>query len=69
MLVYIHADAAPNRSASGASVRVLSNRRANSEIANWLEQHEKQAALIGREGDLLANSQADHYLSQAMLDL
>ncbi|WP_034911702.1 N-acetylmuramoyl-L-alanine amidase AmiB [Erwinia sp. 9145] len=69
MLVSIHADAAPNRSASGASVWVLSNRRANSEMANWLEQHEKQSELLGGAGDLLANSQADPYLSQAVLDL
>lgn len=53
-LVSIHADAAPNRSATGASVWVLSNRRANSEMASWLEQHEKQS---------------DPYLSQAVLDL
>lgn len=69
VLVSIHADAAPNRSASGASVWVLSNRRANSEMANWLEQHEKQSELLGGAGDLLANSQADPYLSQAVLDL
>lgn len=69
VLVSIHADAAPNRSARGASVWVLSNRRANSEMANWLEQHEKQSELLGGAGDLLANSQADPYLSQAVLDL
>ncbi|CRL44010.1 N-acetylmuramoyl-L-alanine amidase AmiB precursor [Sodalis glossinidius str. 'morsitans'] len=69
VLVSIHADAAPNRSASGASVWVLSNRRANSEMANWLEQHEKQSELLGGAGDLLANSQAYPYLSQAVLDL
>ncbi|RWR02862.1 N-acetylmuramoyl-L-alanine amidase [[Pantoea] beijingensis] len=69
VLVSIHADAAPNRSAKGASVWVLSNRRANSEMANWLEQHEKQSELLGGAGDLLANSQADPYLSQAVLDL
>ncbi|CAK9886170.1 MAG: N-acetylmuramoyl-L-alanine amidase AmiB [Candidatus Erwinia impunctatus] len=69
VLVSIHADAAPNRSASGASVWVLSNRRANSEMAGWLEQHEKQSELLGGAGDLLANSQADPYLSQAVLDL
>ncbi|OON41787.1 N-acetylmuramoyl-L-alanine amidase [Izhakiella australiensis] len=69
LLVSIHADAAPNRTASGASVWVLSNRRANSEMANWLEQHEKQSELLGGAGDLLANSQADPYLSQAVLDL
>ncbi|MBC3251479.1 MAG: N-acetylmuramoyl-L-alanine amidase AmiB [Pseudomonadota bacterium] len=69
VLVSIHADAAPNRSAKGASVWVLSNRRANSEMAGWLEQHEKQSELLGGAGDLLANSQADPYLSQAVLDL
>ncbi|MBS0969236.1 N-acetylmuramoyl-L-alanine amidase AmiB [Nissabacter archeti] len=69
MLVSIHADAAPNRSASGASVWVLSNRRANSEMANWLEQHEKQSELLGGAGDLLANNADDPYLSQAVLDL
>ncbi len=69
VLVSIHADAAPNRSARGASVWVLSNRRANSEMANWLEQHEKQSELLGGAGDLLANSKADPYLSQAVLDL
>lgn len=69
VLVSIHADAAPNRSASGASVWVLSNRRANSEMAGWLEQHEKQSELLGGAGDLLANSKADPYLSQAVLDL
>lgn len=69
LLVSIHADAAPNRSATGASVWVLSNRRANSEMANWLEQHEKQSELLGGAGDLLANNSADPYLSQAVLDL
>lgn len=68
-LVSIHADAAPNRDATGASVWVLSNRRANSEMASWLEQHEKQSELLGGAGDVLANSQSDPYLSQAVLDL
>ncbi len=69
LLVSIHADAAPNHSATGASVWVLSNRRANNEMANWLEQKEKPSELLGGAGDLLANSQADPYLSQAVLDL
>ncbi|WP_420497851.1 N-acetylmuramoyl-L-alanine amidase AmiB [Xenorhabdus khoisanae] len=68
MLISIHADAAPNRGARGASVWVLSNRRANSELGNWLEQHEKQSELLGGAGDALANG-TDPYLSQAVLDL
>lgn len=69
LLISIHADAAPNRSATGSSVWVLSNRRANSEMAGWLEQHEKQSELLGGAGDVLANSGDDKYLSQAVLDL
>ncbi|KLU17381.1 MULTISPECIES: N-acetylmuramoyl-L-alanine amidase AmiB [Xenorhabdus] len=68
ILVSIHADAAPNRGARGASVWVLSNRRANSELGNWLEQHEKQSELLGGAGDALANG-TDPYLSKAVLDL
>lgn len=67
MLVSIHADSAPNRSARGASVWVLSNRRANSELGKWLEQSEKQSELLGGAGDALDG--ADPYLSQAVLDL
>lgn len=69
LLVSIHADAAPNRSATGASVWVLSNRRANNEMGRWLEQHEKQSELLGGVGDVLANSESNPYLSQAVLDL
>lgn len=68
MLVSIHADSAPNRTATGSSVWVLSNRRANNELGNWLEQSEKQSELLGGAGDALANG-ADPYLSQAVLDL
>lgn len=68
MLVSIHADSAPNRSARGASVWVLSNRRANSELGKWLEQSEKQSELLGGAGDALAEG-ADPYLSQTVLDL
>ena len=69
LLVSIHADSAPSHSATGASVWVLSNRRANSEMAGWLEKTEKQSELLGGAGDLLANNQADPYFSQAVLDL
>ncbi|WP_425445211.1 N-acetylmuramoyl-L-alanine amidase [Xenorhabdus koppenhoeferi] len=68
MLVSIHADAAPNHSAKGASVWVLSNRRANSELGRWLEKHEKQSELLGGAGNALANG-TDPFLSQAVLDL
>ena len=47
---------------------MLSNRRANSEMAGWLEQHEKQSELLGGAGDLLANSRRP-LPERAVLDL
>lgn len=69
LLVSIHADAAPNKQARGASVWVLSNKRANSEMAGWLEKQEKQSELLGGAGDVLSGNEKDKYLSQAVLDL
>jgi N-acetylmuramoyl-L-alanine amidase len=69
VLVSIHADAAPQKSVRGVSVWVLSNRRANNELGNWLEQHEKQSELLGGAGSVLANAGSDIYLSQTVLDL
>lgn len=69
VLISIHADAAPNCSAKGASVWVLSNQRANNEMGNWLEKHEKQSELLGGAGWLLAKNNSKPYLSQVVLDL
>lgn len=69
VLVSIHADAAPNSEARGASVWVLSNKRANNEMAGWLEKQEKQSELLGGAGDVLAGNEKDKYLSQAVIDL
>src|SRR5699024_11898006 len=67
-LISIHADAAPNRKATGASVWVLSNQRADTELGRWLEQHEKQSELLGGAGDVLAK-ESNPFLSQAVIDL
>lgn len=69
LLISIHADSAPSHTATGASVWVLSNNRANSEMAEWLEQSEKQSELLGGAGDALSKGSTDKYLSQAVLDL
>ncbi|SET04217.1 N-acetylmuramoyl-L-alanine amidase [Thorsellia anophelis] len=69
LLVSIHADAAPNKEARGASVWVLSNKRANNEMAGWLEKQEKQSELLGGAGDVLSGNYNDKYLSQAVIDL
>jgi len=67
-LVSIHADAALNTKASGASVWILSNKRADTELGRWLEQQDKQSELLGGGGDALAQSD-NPYLNQAVLDL
>ena len=68
LLISIHADAAPNRSATGASVWVLSTKRADTELGRWIEQEEKQSQLLGGAGDALSDGH-DAHLSQAVLDL
>nr|WP_243728761.1 LysM peptidoglycan-binding domain-containing protein [Mesocricetibacter intestinalis] len=67
-LISIHADSSENPSLRGASVWVLSNRRANSEMGQWLEDHEKQSELLGGAGSVLATHN-ERYLNQTVLDL
>lgn len=68
LLVSIHADAAQNNKATGSSVWVLSNKRADSELGRLLEQQEKQSELLGGGGDILGGD-VDLYLSHAVIDL
>lgn len=69
LLISIHADAAPVKSASGISAWVLSTKRADTELGRWLEKHEKQSQLLGGAGDVLSGEGSNPYLSQAILDL
>ncbi len=68
LLISVHADGFHQPQPRGASVWVLSTRRANSEIGRWIEQHEKQSELLGG-GDVLSGGSDDQYLSMAVLDL
>lgn len=68
LLISIHADAAQNNKATGSSVWVLSNKRADSELGRLLEQQEKQSELLGGGGDILGGD-VDLYLSHAVIDL
>ncbi|MDH2999118.1 N-acetylmuramoyl-L-alanine amidase [Pasteurellaceae bacterium LFhippo2] len=69
LLISIHADSSPSSAAlKGASVWVLSNRRANDEMGIWLEEHEKQSELLGGAGSILSNTN-ERYLNQTVLDL
>ncbi|WP_420800980.1 N-acetylmuramoyl-L-alanine amidase [Phocoenobacter skyensis] len=69
LLVSIHADVSPvSKSVRGASVWVLSNRRANNEMGKWLEDHEKQSELLGGIGSVLSGNK-ERYLDTTVLDL
>ncbi|EKO3976141.1 N-acetylmuramoyl-L-alanine amidase [Vibrio fluvialis] len=69
LLVSIHADAFHTPQPRGGSVFVLNTRRANTEIARWVENHEQQSELLGGAGEVLAKNNADRNVSQTLLDL
>jgi len=69
LLVSIHADSFHNSTPRGASVWVLSTKRANREMGGWLEKQEKQGELLGGVGKVLAESDPNPYLAQTFLDL
>ncbi|WED23327.1 N-acetylmuramoyl-L-alanine amidase [Vibrio sp. JC009] len=69
MLVSIHADSFRSPQPRGGSVFVLNTRRANSEIARWVENHEAQSELLGGAGEVLAKNTKDKNVSQTLLDL
>lgn len=68
IFVSIHADSreTPNMD-KGASVFILSNERANDELAKWMEDHERRSDLLD-SGPVIANTQ-DRYATQAILDM
>ncbi|WP_428791073.1 LysM peptidoglycan-binding domain-containing protein [Vibrio profundum] len=69
ILVSIHADAFMTPQPRGASVFVLNTRRANTEIARWVENSEAQSELLGGAGQVLAKNSDDKNVSQTLLDL
>ncbi len=68
-LVSIHADAFTSPGPNGASVWVLSLRRANSEIGKWIEDKEKHSELLGGAADVIKDAANEKYLAQALLDM
>lgn len=69
LLVSVHADAFNSPKPRGGSVFVLNTKRANSEIARWVENHEEQSQLLGGAGEVLAKNNSDRNVSQTLLDL
>jgi len=68
LFVSIHADAFKNQKARGASVWVLSNRGASSEVGRWLAQKENNSDLIGGVGNLNLGDK-DKVLKGVLLDM
>ncbi|QSX34329.1 N-acetylmuramoyl-L-alanine amidase [Shewanella avicenniae] len=69
LLVSIHADAFTSPQPRGASVWVLSNRRANSEMGRLLEQSEKVSELLGGVGEIVQNTDSEQYLMRTLIDM
>lgn len=69
LLISIHADAFTSPRPRGASVWVLSRRRANSEIGRWLEKKEQHSDLLGGAGEIIQNTDNEQYLAMTLLDM
>ncbi|NRD75369.1 N-acetylmuramoyl-L-alanine amidase [Shewanella sp. VB17] len=69
LLISIHADAFTSPQPRGASVWVLSMKRANSEIGRWLEHKEKHSELLGGAGEIIQNTDNEQYLAMTLLDM
>jgi len=69
LLVSIHADAFTSPQPRGASVWVLSLRRATTEVGRMLEQTERHSELLGGVAEIIKDSANERYLAQTVLDL
>ena len=69
MFISIHADAFTSPQPRGASVWVLSRRRANTELGRWLENREQHSELLGGAGEVLSTNGGDPYLARTLLDM
>lgn len=68
LFVSIHADGWKSPSASGASVWVLSEKGASSEMGRWLAKRENDADLIGGVGNVSLEDK-DEVLASVLLDM
>ena len=67
-LVSIHADAFRTPGPSGASVWVVTKRRAESELSRWLLKREQKSELLGGGGGVIKNT-SDSHLALALADM
>ncbi|MEL0630005.1 LysM peptidoglycan-binding domain-containing protein [Psychromonas aquatilis] len=68
-LVSIHADGFTSSRPKGASVWVLSNRRATTELGRWMEKNEAQSELLGGAGNIIEGSDSVPFLNKMLLDM
>lgn len=68
-LISIHADSFTTKKAKGASVWVLSNKRANSEIGRWMENDDERSYLISNKFQGVSYSAKQKSLSKLLLDI
>jgi N-acetylmuramoyl-L-alanine amidase len=66
--VSVHADAFHTSIPSGASVWVVTKRRAESELSRWLVNREKKSELLGGGGGVIKNT-SDSHLALALADM
>lgn len=69
LLVSVHADAFTSAQPRGASVWVLSQKRATTEVGRMLEQTERHSELLGGVAEIIKDSANERYLAQTVLDL
>lgn len=69
MFVSIHADAFTKPQPNGASVWVLSMKRANTELGRWMERTERHSELLGGAAEIIQDTANERYLAQTLLDM
>jgi N-acetylmuramoyl-L-alanine amidase len=68
-LVSIHADGFTSSQPSGASVWILSDRRANSEMGRRMERHEVHSELLGGKGESSETASSVPFLNKVFFDM
>ena len=68
-LVSIHADGFTSSQPSGASVWILSDRRANSEMGRRMERHEVHSELLGGKGEASESASSVPFLNKVFFDM
>ncbi len=68
-LVSIHADGFSSSQPSGASVWILSDRRANSEMGRRMERHEVHSELLGGKGAISESVGSVPFLNKVFFDM